>query len=72
MFLSFFDRDPALEISILDIFGFEEFQRNGYEQVRGDSTDIMRTMIITLLTSDCVAFRATNCSSPSQCGLWAS
>ncbi|XP_057192130.1 unconventional myosin-XVI isoform X1 [Triplophysa rosa] len=25
--------DPALEISILDIFGFEEFQRNGYEQL---------------------------------------
>lgn len=26
-------RDPALEIVILDIFGFEEFQRNGFEQV---------------------------------------
>uniref|UniRef100_A0A8C1L5R9 Myosin XVI n=1 Tax=Cyprinus carpio TaxID=7962 RepID=A0A8C1L5R9_CYPCA len=25
--------DPALEISILDIFGFEEFQRNGYEKL---------------------------------------
>ncbi|KAM9347628.1 unconventional myosin-XVI [Symphorus nematophorus] len=25
--------DPALEIGILDIFGFEEFQRNGYEQL---------------------------------------
>ncbi|XP_051567236.1 unconventional myosin-XVI-like [Myxocyprinus asiaticus] len=25
--------DPAIEISILDIFGFEEFERNGYEQV---------------------------------------
>ncbi|CAB1347352.1 unnamed protein product, partial [Coregonus sp. 'balchen'] len=24
--------DPALEIGILDIFGFEEFQRNGFEQ----------------------------------------
>lgn len=25
--------DPALEIGILDVFGFEEFQRNGFEQV---------------------------------------
>ncbi|XP_051565407.1 unconventional myosin-XVI-like isoform X1 [Myxocyprinus asiaticus] len=25
--------DPAIEISILDISGFEEFQRNGYEQL---------------------------------------
>ncbi|XP_036966394.1 unconventional myosin-XVI isoform X2 [Acanthopagrus latus] len=25
--------DPALEIGILDIFGFQEFQRNGYEQL---------------------------------------
>ncbi len=28
-----FSSDPALEIGILDIFGFEEFQRNGFEQV---------------------------------------
>ncbi|XP_028291558.1 unconventional myosin-XVI isoform X2 [Gouania willdenowi] len=26
-------RDPALEIGILDIFGYEEFQRNGFEQL---------------------------------------
>ncbi|KAL0963404.1 hypothetical protein UPYG_G00305910 [Umbra pygmaea] len=25
--------DPALEIGILDIFGFEDFQKNGYEQL---------------------------------------
>ncbi|KAJ8350779.1 hypothetical protein SKAU_G00259090 [Synaphobranchus kaupii] len=25
--------DPALEIGILDVFGFEEFQRNGFEQL---------------------------------------
>lgn len=25
--------DPALEIGILDIYGFEEFQRNGFEQL---------------------------------------
>ncbi|XP_047457190.1 unconventional myosin-XVI isoform X2 [Mugil cephalus] len=25
--------DPALEVGILDLFGFEEFQRNGFEQL---------------------------------------
>ncbi|TRY88262.1 hypothetical protein DNTS_022641, partial [Danionella cerebrum] len=29
--------DPALEISILDIFGFEDVQRNGYEQCCGET-----------------------------------
>lgn len=33
MFLLISSRDPAFEIVILDIFGFEEFQRNGFEQV---------------------------------------
>lgn len=28
-----FSSDPSLEIGILDLFGFEEFQRNGFEQV---------------------------------------
>jgi len=31
--LFFPSSDPALEIGILDIFGFEELQRNGFEQV---------------------------------------
>lgn len=33
MFLFISCRDPAFEIVILDVFGFEEFQRNGFEQV---------------------------------------
>lgn len=30
-------RDPSLEISILDIFGFEKLQKNNFEQVRMDT-----------------------------------
>ncbi|XP_051938387.1 unconventional myosin-XVI [Hippocampus zosterae] len=31
--------DPAFEIAILDVFGFEEFQRNSYEQLCVNMTD---------------------------------
>lgn len=39
--------DPAFEIAILDVFGFEEFQRNGYEQVR-------KTILFALIIIVCV------------------
>lgn len=44
--------DPALEIGILDIFGFEEFQRNGFEQVR--------QYHILLLNSSCITVEKTH------------
>ena len=49
--------DPSLEISILDVFGFEEFHKNGFEQVwlpsASQRTVAQRLLLFTHINSCC-------------------